>query len=155
MPFKVNIAIFVLEDNPHFKEVVKDILEENKFLNVKVFQNEEEFLSAIEKNFHIFIIDYWLKNRTSVDVIRDIHNKQVSCFIIAMSAYDDAAMYRNLINVGINKFISKTERDFPDQLVKCVNEGINYINDSLKFFNEVRERFNQTSEEILKLRNKL
>lgn len=152
---KINIAIYVLDDDKEVTDLIDDILKSNAQVDYKLFNNIDEFIDALNDNFHICVIDYLLNDaKTALDVINIIKERKINCYTIVMSMSESIQTIINLLNAGVNKYLRKLDKDFETELISCVKEGVNFIHENIEFYKEIIGHLNSTKTALREIRQK-
>lgn len=114
------VYTYCLDDSELFLDVINEYFKEYGITHYRLFTNYDQFISAVNRDVRICVIDHSLSNRmTGIQAVR--HVKQISkgCYFIILSGMDDVDVVIDYLNEGIYKYIRKT----PD----CLNQLVNHI----------------------------
>lgn len=104
------MKIILLDDHKIFGESLKMLLEEQDEISCDYVSNPQEFLEMIkEETYDIFLIDINLKNeKTGLDLIKDLIDKNLKQKIIVLTSYD-LDNYKDIaFKLGVKDFINKS-----------------------------------------------
>lgn len=135
------MLIFILDDDEMMCETIGILLEENGFVNYKIFTKPEDLLIEISLEVRICIIDYNLNNKMNgQDVIDKIKEKNPACYFIMVTglrSYDVIERFCNTVNRG--KFLQKADLDFPQKFLGFLSEILEDIKIMDMFYTQKEE----------------
>jgi len=102
-----SLRLLYVEDDEELSLSTQRMLQ-SFFTNIVVAYDGVEGLEAYKKEpFDIVLTDILMPNMDGSEMIREIHKIKSQQAIIVMSAYEDSEHLLELIDIGIDKFISK------------------------------------------------
>lgn len=128
MPIRSSVLIFILDDDMA-DHTIGILLNENGYLNYKVFTTPEAFLKEMNPDVRICIIDYRLDHALNgLDVIDMVKVANPACYFImitGMKSYEVIERFCNTVNRG--RFLGKDDKDFSGKLLTFLNDIIEDI----------------------------
>lgn len=123
-----NFKVFVVDDNPVFGALIhKSIKNSGENCDVMIFQNSSDFFSAFNHNkVQLAIIDDDL-NEATIDglyVLKDIMRSGNDVKVIALSGEDSVNRVLEYMDAGAWKYISKSDKLWPEKIENYVKEAI-------------------------------
>ena len=102
-------TILLLEDDELVASVVKSIFSKEKKYNVIHFSETKNVLSHIEKQspLDILILDYFIDDGTTEDVIKLLKSKKPQVSIIVISGSIDDEIKKKCYDLGVNFYLQK------------------------------------------------
>jgi DNA-binding NarL/FixJ family response regulator len=87
----------------------------------------------IKNNADIVILDINMPDIDGIDVLKDFQKKGIPCKIIVLSSYDDVKLIKEVLNLGVNGYLSKkcAGENITDAIREVYN-GQQYFCDSIK-----------------------
>jgi DNA-binding NtrC family response regulator len=125
----INIAIFVIDDEPDMANAIGEILKFNGIHNYHLFTDPDELLTALHDDVHICIVDYYLKNDLNgMDVIKKVVERNPHCYFVMISGQESKEVVIEFTNTTWGgRYIEKAKGDLTKILAKVVTEIINHI----------------------------
>lgn len=104
--------IFIVEDDPLYREFLKTSLETDRQIITRAFQNAEDCLKALasEINPNFIIIDYFLPGMNGIEFYRKIRQQKIKTEVIILSANTDSGLVLDLVKQGVRNYVVKDER---------------------------------------------
>lgn len=138
---KLNILIYVLDDYRPALEAIEESFNIAGISGFKMFTNATDFLSSLNEDVHIAVIDYLLKgDLTGLQVCRMLIEKYPQCFVIIMSAQEDNSVIIDFMNSGADRYVSRKDSAWLDNVIKYVNEGMVSVQKNLDWYYELISR---------------
>lgn len=141
MPIRKSVLIFILDDNEMSSETIGILLQENGYLNCKIFTTPEALLREVTMDVRICVIDYRLDHAMNgLDVIDKIRETNPACYFImisGMKSYEVVEQFCNTVNRG--KFLNKGDKDFSGKLIGFLGDIIEDIKIMNLFYNRNEE----------------
>ena len=127
----------VLADNQFiFLKGLKSVLTtiDKKVINIKAeFQDGNQLISFINSTRpQLLILDFNLKTKNGLDVIKFIKRNKIKTKIVILSAYDDTRLVKTALKLGVNGYILKSvnELELKHALNQVMQDNI-YVSDKL------------------------
>jgi response regulator RpfG family c-di-GMP phosphodiesterase len=129
MHLKETVLIFILDDDEMTTQSIGILLQENGYLNYKLFNNPDALMKEISQEVRIFLIDYRLDGPLNgldvIDKIKAIHSACYFILISGMKSYEVIERFCNMVNRG--RTLSKDDPNFSGKLIKFLSEIIDDI----------------------------
>lgn len=119
-------VIFILDNNPIHRSLLKYHLNINNFISVHAFQSADECLYRLQKNMipDFVITDYDPQHKLDHTLIARIEKSSTLPKIIFFASSDDPILAINLLDSGATDYIVKTSR---------LDYGINELIKNIKY----------------------
>lgn len=127
-----NLNISVLEDNRTYLRVIEALLDGLSIYNYKLFEDAQDFLNVSNGNLHIAVIDHQLGDTNGLAVVQRLLRKSPDCFIIIISAEGSEQIVADYMNASCDRYIRKSDPDFPDRFRQFMKDGIERMQRFLK-----------------------
>jgi len=101
--------IFVVEDNDFFAQMIKQKLELSDSYEVSLFNNGEDFKSALHTNPDIVVLDYNLPNTNGIDLLKEIKNFNDQIKTILISGQETVDVVIEAYENGAEEYIKKDD----------------------------------------------
>lgn len=120
------IRILVVDDHPVVRSGLQSLLSQySEFEVVGTSDGSSELLPVVlETNPHIMLLDIRLKERSGLDLARQLSRRETPCRIIILSSYDDDAYLSQAAKAGVWGYLLKSAS--PEVLadaIKDVHQG--------------------------------
>ncbi len=129
------IKIHLIDDHQIVIDGLLAVLKlEDDFEVVGFSLNGENVHERLTKNeADVLIMDINMPEVDGIDVLRDFQEKGAPCKIIVLSSYDDIKVIKEVLNLGVNGYLSKkcAGENIADAIRK-VHNGEQYYCDSVK-----------------------
>jgi DNA-binding NtrC family response regulator len=132
-PPMIKIITYVLDDDIEELELLEPHLREVCGCHLELFTNQDEFIAAIQKGFHICIIDHQLNaNIDGVEVGRKVLEKNKMLFLILYSGSPSPKVWQAATNSGFRRLVDKNDRNHLKQLATIVKDAMPLIRAEVK-----------------------
>ena len=101
--------IFVVEDDPIYRRLVKHVMEMDPDHEVHLFSTGQECLHALGLNPHIVSLDFTLPDMTGEEVLEKIKAYNQDIGVIILSGQQDISTAVKLLKEGAYDYITKDE----------------------------------------------
>lgn len=147
--FIVNIVTFVLDDHPLVLTVIDNEFKKAGIDNYRLFDNPEQFLSQMNENVHIAVIDYLLGDSAmnGVEVCKKLLEKNPRCYIIIMSGQVSIDVVIDMLNAGAKKYVAKWKKNYESEVVEFVRTGIKTIERDLEYYGILLQKLSTLNED--------
>jgi two-component system, NtrC family, response regulator AtoC len=138
-PFK----IFVVEDSEWYNKLLVHTLSLNPDYEIKSFFNGKDFLNSLFESPDIVTLDYRLPDITGLDLLKKIKEENSDIQVILISEQGDIDTVLNLLKLGANDYITKSD-DIKDRLlntVKNIRNGIDLKREISSLRREVQKKY--------------
>lgn len=87
----------------------------------------------IKNNADVLIMDINMPDIDGIDVLKDFQKKGIPCKIIVLSSYDDVKLIKEVLNLGVNGYLSKKcAGENIAEAIRKVYDGEQYFCDAIK-----------------------
>ncbi len=114
------IRIFVVEDEPMYRRMVKYTMELNPDHEVHVFENGQDCINSLHLKPTIVSIDYSLPDMNGGELLDKIHNYNKSIRVIILSGQKDISTAIDLLKKGASDYLTK-DNETQERLLNSVN----------------------------------
>jgi len=121
MTHKFN-SIFVVDDDPFHKEVMKELLVFESAKSVSFFDDSQPCLDQIDQNPDIIFLDHDMGITNGLDTLKQIKDFYPNIFIIMVSGQENIDTAAATLKYGAFDYIKKDDR-----LVQNVSNVLNSI----------------------------
>ncbi|UTW63944.1 response regulator [bacterium SCSIO 12741] len=124
--------VFVVEDDPLYGAFIKEVLLQNEYTNLKLFQSGKEFMEELHKNPSIVILDYRLKEPglDGLKILKRIKAYDPDIHVLMLTGQQKLEVAVNTLKYGAFDYVIKDEnaqRNLQKQL-----QRIEEINNQIK-----------------------
>lgn len=112
--------IFVVEDDPMYKKMIKYVMELNPDHEVSIFSTGQECIQQLHLKPSIITLDYSLPDMTGSEVLKKIksYNKEIN--VIILSGQQDISTAVQLLKEGAFDYITK-DSETKDRLLNTIH----------------------------------
>lgn len=107
MEYSRHLRIFVVEDDPMQKRLIKYVMESNPEHEVYAFETGQECLDNLHLNPHLVSLDYNLPDLGGAEVLKKIKEYNSNIQVIVLSGQKDISTALDLLKQGANEYITK------------------------------------------------
>lgn len=100
------IKILIVEDDNDINNLLKDMLEENRYKVSSAYSGTEALIYLKHEEFHIVLLDLMLPGKNGEEVLKEIQNKY-EVPVIIISAKEELGIKPRLLRAGAEDFITK------------------------------------------------
>jgi len=105
--------IFVVDDDIAFCKLLERELQREGYVNIEVFNNGNDCLSALHKSPDIVFLDYRLEPQCDgLVVLKNIKDLSHDNFVIMLTAAEKIELAIDSLRIGAYDYIVKNERAF-------------------------------------------
>lgn len=110
----IDIKIYIVDDEEYYLNLEKISLAKYKFNDIKIFNNGEECLEAIEEDEpDCVILDYVIKTGMNGDeILKIIKEKYPDILVLVLSGQENIEVATNIIKIGAYDYIVKNKMTF-------------------------------------------
>lgn len=130
-----NILFKALDDEPEELEIIEEICKEYNVSNYQLHTNEEEFFKNMNSDINLCLVDHRLGLKSGLEITKKIKDINVDNYVIIASNIQDFEVAVAYLNAGADKWLKKFDRNYIQELVKCLREG----------FSEAQRRIDQAA----------
>jgi len=137
------VRIFVVEDEPMYRRLVKYTMELNPDHEVHVFENGQDCINQLHLKPTIISIDYSLPDMNGEALLEKIHHYDKSIRVVVLSGQKDIATAINLLKKGASDYLTK-DAETQDRLlntVQLLKENTSLIEEVTSLREELTERY--------------
>lgn len=137
------IKIFIVEDDPFYRELLAYQLGLNPDYAIETFEKGKECLDALHENPTIVSIDFSLPDMTGKDLIKKIKNYKEDIPIIVISAQEEISVAVELMKMGIADYLVKNEstKDLLWNSIIRIRETLNLKEEVETLRNELIQKY--------------
>src|SRR5579863_6265489 len=99
------MRLLVVEDDKTIARAIKDGLEQESFAVDVVHDGEEAYLSALEDDYDLIILDIMLPSMDGVSVAQKLRDKKVNLPILMLSAKGEIPDRVRGLNIGADDYM--------------------------------------------------
>jgi len=117
--------LFIVDDNKLMVETLKQYLQDRfgNSMHISTFEDGESCILKIDKGTHIVILDYFMKGKNGLDILKSIKSINPKTEVIMLSSNEDMAIAIESFRAGAKEFVIKG-RDSWKKIGKLVNNVI-------------------------------
>jgi putative two-component system response regulator len=156
-------SLLIVEDDEKIRDIISDVFK-LFFKKIDVANDGEEGLEKITNNdYDLIVSDITMPKKNGIEMIKDACKVKKNLRIVVLSAHSDAEYLMPLIDMGVEKFISKPfdiyimidvfkkiiETVIFDEIIEKQNTKILELNKYLKRKNKELEVLSSTLESIV------
>ncbi len=106
---KTQIRVVIADDHKLLRHAVRDILESNsKYLIIGEASTADETVKLVEKERpEILILDIGLPQRSGIDVLIELKNRNIPTKVVVLSMYDDETKVKQALIAGSEGYLLK------------------------------------------------
>lgn len=135
------INIMVLEDNEDDRFFIKRVIKEVGDNKYDLYENYNNFHQGLNKEIHVCILDHYLDgNKTGLDVLREIKEKNKGSFVIVYTGVQDADILIEYNNNAADKIVGKWKDDHLDKLRSFIKIGLEVAKGNVGLINYLLSR---------------
>ena len=115
--------IFIVDSNTSVGTTLKQFLQNRfgKSVHVSIFNDGESCLKKVDKKLHIVILDYFLKGRNGLDILKSIKAINPQTEVIMMSGKEDVATAIESFKAGATDYVVVKGSDSWKRITRLVN----------------------------------
>ncbi len=99
--------IFIVDDDPYWRELLKGILHSLGYYNVFCFESGEACLDGLEHQPEIIFLDYEMKNSNGIATLRNIKDRKEDLVVIFTTSVEDVDVAVKAMKLGSFDFFQK------------------------------------------------
>ena len=126
--------VYIVDDHPIFRKGLAQLINEEKDLTVcGEAESVAEALRDMEKRLpHLVIVDITLKDRSGLELVRELHERWTDLPILVISMHDEAVYAERVLRAGALGYIMKEEMTGKVvQAIRQVLQGKIYASESM------------------------
>ncbi|MCI5055469.1 MAG: response regulator [Flavobacteriales bacterium] len=101
--------VFIVEDDPFYREMVVNELSKDKSLVLESFDNGTDFKNNLYKNPDVVLMDYGLEDSDGLALLREIKGLNPNIEVIFLSAQEKLQVAINSLKYGAFDYITKND----------------------------------------------
>lgn len=120
------IRVIVADDHPAMRTGIRTLLEADERISVVAEAADGAEALALTRRFepHVLLLDMEMPRLSGIDVARTIHAEELPTRVLALSAFDDPAYVRDLLQNGASGYMTKDKAaPFIVEAVVAVSRG--------------------------------
>lgn len=154
MPRRLNIAIFLIDDEKDMRFSLNAILRTSEIQNYTIFSDPVKLIEALHQGVQICVIDFNLKNEINgLMLMKQILAINSYCRCIIMSGYEDAEMIKAFLNNGAFRYLTKGEKNFDLNLINYIQQAADVVYDTFVFYTTVLSNLKKQTQELREVKN--
>ena len=102
-----NEMIFIVDDEPMWIELLKELLESLGYTNIMTFESGTACLENIRENPDIVFLDYQMEDKDGLSTLKGIKDYYTGICVIFTTATEDIAVAVNAMKEGSFDFLLK------------------------------------------------
>lgn len=132
---KPKVAFYSLDDNEddsfHLNKLIKEIGGVEAFM----FTNPNKFREALTKNVHVYVIDEKIDGfeLRGLDMLKEIKAINEDNVAIAYVGHNDPDVMEDYINIGINGWVNKNEKEADEKLKGLLKKALGAAQGKIDF----------------------
>lgn len=103
-----NLPAFIVDDDPFWTEVLKQILNRIGFTKVHCFEDGESCLSKIHLNPGLIFLDYQMENSNGLDVLQEVKGYYPGIAVVFCTALENLEVAIAAIEYGSVEYLLKS-----------------------------------------------
>jgi len=132
-PLVLKRTLFVIDDHPMFRRGLIQTINAEKDLFVSGESSGENGVieAVIRHNPDLVILDVTLRDRSGLDVLRELLRLRPNSFVLLISMHEEALYAERALRAGARGYVMKHEE--PDKILQCIRhilEGRLYLSDT-------------------------
>ena len=152
------MQILLADDHPIFRKGLKALIEDSyEYCVVKEVENGEDAMKILmEESFSICILDIDMPEKSGIDVLRFIRERDLKVKPIILTMHNDELFFNEAFNEGAFGFLLKEDSSI--EIAECMNNiiaGMPFVSKKLASFLENRSTFTSKMNEIRSAINSL
>jgi DNA-binding NtrC family response regulator len=116
-----NKKIFIVDDDVFFLNMLKQILENEGYKYVEIFESEVQLLDQIHQEPSVVFVDYNLETFTGFEVLKKIKRYNPNIFVVMVSSQDKIQTAVNALKHGAFDYLEKNIKIEKD-LIQCLQK---------------------------------
>jgi excisionase family DNA binding protein len=100
-------AVLIVEDDPRFSDLMKDVIEEEGYKVVVCGTVEAALKEIAKQQFALVFLDLVLPGESGIDVLRTIKSKEEKSVVAVMTGYGDDPIALKAMELGPMFFLRK------------------------------------------------
>jgi DNA-binding NtrC family response regulator len=114
------VRIFIVEDEPMYRKMVKYTMELNPDHEVYVFENGQDCIDNLHLKPTVISIDYSLPDMNGEELLKKIHHFDKRIRVIVLSGQKDISTAIDLLKQGASDYLTK-DNETQERLINSVN----------------------------------
>ena len=115
-------TVFIVEDDPSLRLGFQRLLDQHGF-EIEVFDSAEDFEAHADLNRpHCLVLDITLKNRSGIDLRKELHRAGVSIPVIFITAHDCDSVRKAAQDSGCVAYLTKPF--LAKSLIGAINKAV-------------------------------
>ena len=111
MELKIDLSIFIVDDDPICREIYKQHLKNMGFTNVQLYDNGQQCVNDLTQMPDIIFLDHEMKPITGMETLKKIKRFNPDIFLVYISAQEDMQVAINALKYGAFDYIIKGQQD--------------------------------------------
>lgn len=147
------INIYIIDDHKVFLDAFKSFIEIQDGFLFKGYSDglDTNIPEIISLNPEVVILDYFLQNKTGIEILKQLRNEKFLGKIIFLSMIKDPKIKNTILNYGGNGIVSKEIEGhlLLQEIKRLINKEIQFIEIPKLLSNTKTEQYFLTPKEIL------
>lgn len=132
---KNKISVHIADDHKILIEGIIAVINTDEFIEVEGYSlTGKQVIEWIKSNSaDILILDINMPEYDGIEVLKFFKQKKITQKVIILSSYDDVKLVQEMINLGVNGFLSKDSAGLHIiEAIHAVHKGDQYFSDAIK-----------------------
>lgn len=125
----MNKRIFLVDDDPFWTEILKQILTDLGYSNIHTFSNGTECINNLHLNPSLIFLDYQMDDMNGIEVLKKIKSYYPGIGVIFCTGYEDLSIAVDAMEHGSFDYLLKGNATIKEvsNLVEKVNNNLTTI----------------------------
>lgn len=134
--------IFIVEDDPFYKEIISSHLFDLGYTKIELYTNAKDFLNNLYKIPDIIFLDYNLEDKNGLEILKEIKGFNPDIHVVFLSAQDTIQVAVDALRFGALDYIIKND---------VALEKINFVLVNISNLESIIKKHTQKSKNIIKI----
>ena len=134
--------IFIVEDDPFYKEIISSHLFDLGYKRLEFYTNAKDFLNNLYKIPDIIFLDYNLEDKNGLEILKEIKGFNSDIHVVFLSAQDTIQVAVDALRFGALEYIIKND---------IALEKVNYVLANISNLDSIIKKHTRRSSYIIKL----
>jgi len=130
MSQSMELKIFIVDDDPFYLEILKQITHNLGFESVTKYENGTACLNKLNEKPDVIFLDYKMDTLTGYDVLKKIKRYDPNIYVVMISSQEEVKPAIDTLKHGAFDYLQKGDND--ENEIKQVLEKIIKVKDLIK-----------------------